>query len=106
MSCDIELEIGAGSARGQFITRVVKAPSGGEPSASFELDFDDLLRERDALENTVLASGALGRRIVPAHEQQLRRIGRRLFDALFSGHVIDSYRASLGVAQQRNEPLP
>jgi tetratricopeptide (TPR) repeat protein len=105
MSCDIKLEVGAGSAPGQFTTRVVDSPSGGEPSASFELDVDDLLRERDALENTVLASGALGRRIVPAHEQQLQRVGTRLFDALFSGRVLGTYRASLGVARQCGEPL-
>ncbi len=105
MSCDIELEVGAGSARGRFMTRVVDAPSGGEPSASFQLDVDDMLQERDALENTVLASGASGRRVVPAHEQQLRRVGQQLFDALLSGSVLGTYRASLGVAQQRGEPL-
>jgi hypothetical protein len=70
-----------------------------------KLDVDDMLQERDALENTVLASGASGRRIVPAHEQQLRRVGQQLFDALLSGSVLGTYRASLGVAQQRGEPL-
>ena len=64
-----------------------------------------MLQERDALENTVLASGASGRRIAPAHEQQLRRVGQQLFDALLSGSVLGTYRASLGVAQQRGEPL-
>jgi tetratricopeptide (TPR) repeat protein/uncharacterized integral membrane protein len=105
MSCDIELEVGAGSVPGQFTTRVVRSPSGGEPSASFELDVDDLLRERDALENIVLASGVSGRRIVSAHEQQLQRVGKQFFDALFSGRVLGEYRASLGVARQRGEPL-
>ncbi len=55
MSCAIELEIGAGSSPGEFLTRVVDAPSGSGASAVFQLDVDDLLRERDALENTVLA---------------------------------------------------
>ena len=105
MSCDIKLEVGAGSAPGEFMARVVDAPSGGEPSAIFQLDVDALLRGRDALENTVLASGAAGRRIVPAHEQQLRRVGQQLFEALFSGHVLGTYRASLGAARQRGEPL-
>jgi Probable lipoprotein LpqN/CHAT domain len=105
MSCDIKLEVGAGSARGEFMARVVDAPSGGEPSAIFQLDVDALLRGRDALENTVLASGAAGRRIVPAHEQQLRQVGQQLFEALFSGHVLGTYRASLGAARQRGEPL-
>jgi hypothetical protein len=73
MACAIELEVGHGSNPGEFVTRVVDAPAGGEPSAVFQLDIDGLLLERDALENTVLASGASARRIVPAHEQQLRR---------------------------------
>ena len=76
MSCDIELEIGAGSSPGEFITHVVEAPSGGEPSAVVQLDVDRLLSERDALETTVLASAVSGRRIVPGHEQQLQRVGR------------------------------
>lgn len=105
MSCAIELEVGPGSSPGEFLTRVVDAPSGGGPSAVFQLDIDGLLQERDALENTVLASGASARRIVPAHEQQLRRMGRQLFEALFSERVLGAYRASLGVAQQRGEPL-
>ncbi|MET0899682.1 MAG: LpqN/LpqT family lipoprotein [Mycobacterium sp.] len=105
MSCAIELEIGPGPSPGEFVTRVVDAPAGGEPSAVFQLDIDGLLRERDALENTVLASGASARRIVPAQEQQLRRMGRQLFEALFSERVLGAYRASLGVAQQRGEPL-
>ena len=95
MSCAIELEIGAGSSPGEFLTRVVDAPSGSGASAVFQLDVDDLLRERDALENTVLASGATARRIVPAHEQQLHRVGQQLFEALFSERVLGTYRASL-----------
>ncbi|WP_197514578.1 hypothetical protein, partial [Mycobacterium sp. E342] len=105
MSCDIELEIGAGSGPGEFVTRVVDAPSGGEPSAVTQLDIDELLRRRDALETTVLASAVAGRRIVSGHEERLREVGRQLFETLFSGPVLGSYRASLGVAQQRGEPL-
>jgi hypothetical protein len=49
MSCAIELKIGAGSTSGEFITRVIRAPSGGEPSAVTQLDVEGLLREREAL---------------------------------------------------------
>ncbi len=105
MSCEIELEVGTGAAPGELITRVVNAPSGGGPSAAVQLDVDGLLQERDALESTVLASAVSGRRIVLGHEQQLQRVGRQLFEALFTGPVLGTYRASYGIAQERNEPL-
>ncbi len=105
MSCDIKLDVGAGSAGGQFTARVGDAPSGSGPSTIFQLDVDGLLRERDALETTVLASAVAGRRIIPAHEQRLRRVGQHLFEALFSGSVLGTYRASFAIAQERGEPL-
>src|SRR6516165_3085242 len=105
MSCDIELEIRAGSSPGQFITSVLNAPSGGGTSAAMHLDVDGLLRERDTFENMVLASAVSKRRILSGHEQQLRRVGLQLFESLFSGPVLGTYRASLVLAQQRSEPL-
>jgi len=105
MSCDIELEIRAGSSPGQFITSVLNAPSGGGTSAAMQLDVDGLLRERDTFENMVLASAVSKRRILSGHEQQLRRVGLQLFESLFSGPVLGTYRASLVLAQQRSEPL-
>jgi len=38
MACSIELEIDAGPSPGEFITRVVNSPSGGEPKAVVQLD--------------------------------------------------------------------
>lgn len=105
MACIIELEMSAGEGPGQFITRVMVAPSGGEPSAVIQLDVEGVLRDRSALEMTVLASAVAGRKIASAPEQELRRVGLLLFDALFSGPVLGTYRASLGIAQQRDEPL-
>lgn len=105
MACIIELEISAGPGPGQFITRVLDAPSGGEPSAVIQLDVEGVLRDRYALEMTVLASAVAGRKIASAPEQELRRVGLLLFDALFSGPVLGTYRASVGIAQQRDEPL-
>ena len=105
MACKIELEIDAASTPEEFTTRVISAPSGGEPSARVQLDAEGLLRDREALETTVLASAVAGRKIVSSHEQQLRQMGRVLFDALFSGAVLGTYRASVGVAQQRGESL-
>src|ERR1700751_1706832 len=91
MACIIELEMSAGPGPGQFITRVMNAPSGGEPSAVIQLDVEGLLRNRYALEMTVLASAVAGRKIVSAPEQELRRVGLLLFDALFSGPVLGTY---------------
>jgi hypothetical protein len=105
MACVIELEIAAGSSPGQFIASVVNAPSGGGTSAAMHLDVDGLLRERDTFENMVLASAVSKRRILSGHEQQLRRVGLQLFESLFSGPVLGTYRASLVLAQQRSEPL-
>jgi hypothetical protein len=105
MACAIELEIGAASGPGEFTTRVVNSPSGGKPSAVVQLDVDELLRDRDALELTVLASAVPGRGVVPAHEERLRRVGRLLFDALFSGPVLDTYRASVATARASGEAL-
>lgn len=105
MAWSIELEMSAGPRPGQFITRVMNAPSGGEPSAVVQLDVEGLLRDRSALEMTVLASAVAGRKIVSAPEKELRRVGLLLFDALFSGPVLGAYRASVGIAQRRDEPL-
>ncbi|MCX2931191.1 CHAT domain-containing protein [Mycobacterium sp. CVI_P3] len=105
MSSDIELEIGAGPSPDEFTIRVVRAVSGGEQSANTRLDVDGILRGRDALESTVLASAVAGRRIASAGERQLQQVGRQLFEALFSGPVYGAYRASLGAAQQQGERL-
>ena len=105
MSCNIELEIGAGSGPGEFITRVVHAASGGEPSATMRLDVDGLLRDRDTLETTVLASAVPARLVRSGGAEKLRDIGQQLFEALFSGPVRDAYRASKGVAVQKGAPL-
>lgn len=104
MSPEIELEVGAGAASGEFTIRVVRAASGGEPSATTRLDVDVLLRDRDALEAMVVASGVSGRGLSHA-EEQLRRVGTQLFDALFSGPVLGTYRASKGVASREGGPL-
>ena len=81
----------------------MNAVSGGEPSATTLLDVTALLLDRDALEQAVLASGTGGG--LPATEERLRDVGRQLFEALFVGPVLGTYRASMGVAMQRGEPL-
>src|SRR5262245_52777206 len=101
----IELEIGAGHGADQYLVRVVHAASGGEPVGTFALDVEEIRSRRDQLEATVLASAVSARRLVPANEQLVQQIGRQLFEALFTGPVYGTYRASLGVAQERGTRL-
>jgi hypothetical protein len=97
---DIELEIGPGSIPGEYAVRVVRAPSGGHASGTFDLDVESILARLGDLEATVLASAALARRQTPARERPVRQVGQQLFQALFSREVYGTYRASLGAAQQ------
>ena len=103
MNGDLEVEIGAASGVGEYVVRVVRAAAGGEPVGAFRLDVDELLARRAELEATVLASAVKARPAVPAAEQSERRVGQQLFQELITGSVYGSYRASLGVAQQRGK---
>ncbi|MFI6371688.1 CHAT domain-containing protein [Streptomyces sp. NPDC050546] len=89
----------------EYEVRVVKAAAGGESRARLDLNVDDMLAQRAALEDKVLISAAATRRVIPASEQVVQRMGRQLFDALFVGPVSGTYRASLGVARERQERL-
>ncbi|MCG2624340.1 CHAT domain-containing protein [Arthrobacter sp. I2-34] len=102
---DIELEIGSGSQRGEYTVRVIRARAGGEPSARFRLDVDELLNRRSDLERTILASAVSARRTVPRSEEPVRQAGEQLFMALFTGAIGGAYRASLGAAQQAGDEL-
>lgn len=104
MNSELELEIGAGHGAGNYVVRVIRAPTGGEPSGSLKLDVEEILSRLPVLEATVLAS-AVQRRSVPVAEQPVREVGRLLFQALFTGPVYGMYRASLAVVQERGMRL-
>ncbi len=104
VSSNIELEIGVGSGAGNYVVRVVRAAAGGEPEGTLQLDVEEVLSRRDLIEATVLAS-AVARRSVSAQEQPVREVGQQLFQALFTGPVYGTYRASMGIAQQRGMRL-
>jgi CHAT domain-containing protein len=101
----IELEVAAGAAAGQFAVRVVRSASGGNSTATMQLDAQQYLNGRDDLETVVLASAATSRRIFSPGEQRLRDVGQQLFEALFSGPVNEAYRASASTADAGNERL-
>jgi hypothetical protein len=89
----------------EYEVRVVKAAAGGEPRAPLHLNVDELLAQRHAFAQTVLASAISARRVASADEQDVQRVGRQLFDALFGGPVSGTYHASRSVAQERQESL-
>ncbi|MFE0653957.1 CHAT domain-containing protein [Streptomyces sp. NPDC059534] len=104
MATDLELEVSR-TRPDEYEVRVVHAAAGGEPSVALQLDVDGLLNRRAALEATVLASSVQARRAVSAIEAPVREVGQQLFEALFTGPVYGTYRASSGVAQERQERL-
>ncbi|WP_157878309.1 CHAT domain-containing protein [Streptomyces torulosus] len=103
MPAVLELQICQPHPR-QYEVRVLKSAAGGEPRARLRLDVDELLAQRPDLENVVLSSVAESDP-VPELEQALQNVGRQLFDALFAGPVAGAYRASRGVAKERQESL-
>jgi WD40 repeat protein len=105
VNSDIELEVGLGSGPSDYVVRVVNAAAGGEPATSLRIDVDELLSKHDQLEATVLASAVTARTTIPVAEQPIHQVGRQLFEAMFTGPVHSTYRASLGVAQERGHRL-
>ncbi|WP_223944233.1 CHAT domain-containing protein [Arthrobacter sp. StoSoilB20] len=101
----MELEIDAGSGRGEYAVHVVRAPAGGHASGTFTLDVDGILERLPQLEATVLASAVAARRTMPVAEMAVREVGQQLFQALFTREVYGTYRASLGAAQHAGQQL-
>jgi hypothetical protein len=102
----IVLDVGPGAHAGEYIVKVVRAATGGQPRSTFTLDVDALADTSRSLETTVLASAARARRrMVPELEKPLRQVGSQLFKALFAGPVDTAYRSSLAVASQHGEKL-
>ncbi|HEX5860025.1 MAG TPA: CHAT domain-containing protein [Microbacterium sp.] len=100
-SAVMELEIGPGPETGSYITRVLKSVGGGEPSERFSLDLDEMLDRRPLLEASVLSSSVAARRVMSDNEAAIQDVGRRLFDAAFTGSVAAAYRTSMAVASER-----
>ncbi len=101
----IELEIGEGREAGQYVVRVVRSVTGGEPTGTFTLDISDLLARRPHIEATVLASSVPARRVTPVQERPVRELGELLFGSVFTGPVGGVYRASLGATHERRDGL-
>lgn len=104
MSTILELEIGAGDEPGTYIVRVLRSAGVGAESAVFRLDVDRLIAGLPIIQATVIAS-ALPAHVPDAGEFEIHRIGRQLFDTLFTGSVETAYRASHAVARAKQDHL-
>jgi hypothetical protein len=105
MDTAIELEIGPGPEEGVYLVRVLRSVGGGQPTSTFELDVDELLARRGAIEDSVLSSSVAARRIISSTEAAIQGVGRLLFDSVFTGEVKSAYRTSLAVASDRGKGL-
>jgi WD40 repeat protein len=100
-----EVAIGPDASAGTFRVEVVSSPDGGLAAAVAGLDVPGLLARRRELEHAVLISGMPLRTVYP-EEQQVRQVGRALFETLLgTGEVAGRYRAAAAVAAERGEGL-
>jgi WD40 repeat protein/tetratricopeptide (TPR) repeat protein len=93
---DFELEIGDPAGQGYPVT--ARAPS-GEAAASMRLPLtrEELDYQLGVINDAVLASSAVARRVASGDEQPVQLFGRRLFDAL----LVDDVRALYVASAQR-----
>ena len=85
MNTVMELEIGPGPDPGSYVVHVLQSVGGGEPTQTITIDLDELVDRRPLLEATVLSSSVSARRVMSDTEAVVQDVGRRLFDATFSG---------------------
>ena len=105
MDTVMELEIGPGPQPGSYVVHVLRSVGGGEPTQTITLDLDELVARRPLLEATVLSSSVSARRVMSDTEAAVQDVGRRLFDATFSGEVRSAYRTSMAVASERGKSV-
>ena len=101
---DFEMEIGDLAGQGYPVT--ARAPA-GEASASMRLPLtrEELDRQLVAINDAVLASSAIARRMATDDEQPVQQFGRQLFDALVTDDVRALYVASAQRARDEGASL-
>ena len=101
----IEMAIGPGDGPETCKVDVVQSQA-GEASVVVRLDAASLLARRAQLQQSVLASAARHRGILPGAERPLRETGQALFTALLgTGEVAGLYRASAAMAAKQEQGL-
>ena len=96
---DFELEIGPGADQTYPVS--ARAP-GGDAATSMHLPLtvEELDHQLAVINDAVLASSAVSRRVATADEEPVQQLGRRLFDALVTDDIRALYVAS---AQRAHE---
>ena len=103
MAYPFEISVDPGATDGEIAVRVLNSLS-GQPSVVARLDVTSLVVECQTLENAVQESVDVRGPASPV-EELLQNIGKRLFDAVFSGEVDTAYRSSYAVASERQDKL-
>lgn len=101
----IELDIENGPRPGTYAVRVARSPGGDRPSVVIAIDIDDLLDRRPVIESSILASAVRTRRVLSNEESEVRSVGLRLFESVFSGSIAETYRTSRALAAERGDEL-
>ncbi|MFI0444539.1 CHAT domain-containing protein [Actinomadura sp. 6N118] len=91
---NFEIEIGPGDT-GIYPVRVRTPGEVVDGVMRLPLPADELDYELEAISGFVLASSAVRRRLASRDEEPVRELGRRLFEALFTGRVHGLYTAGL-----------
>jgi WD40 repeat protein/tetratricopeptide (TPR) repeat protein len=101
---DFEMEIGDLAGHGYPVT--ARAPA-GEASASMRLPLtrEELDHQLAVINDAVLASSAIARRVATDDEQPVQQFGRQLFDALVTDDVRALYVASAQRARDEGASL-
>jgi Tol biopolymer transport system component len=93
ITLDFELQVGPGA--GDIYPVVARAPGGdADTTLKWSLTSAELDRQLALIEDKVLVSSVRVRRAVTEHEQPVRDLGQRLFEALITGDVYALYVAS------------
>ncbi|CAN5281085.1 hypothetical protein BH18ACT4_BH18ACT4_04090 [soil metagenome] len=106
MDClDFELQLGVPAGRAVEVC-VLDSPA-GEATAVMTFPFDTLALENrlQAVQLALISRGATRRRMVPAHEQDVRSFGAALYDALFAGEIGSLFDRSRAEALREGKGL-
>jgi hypothetical protein len=104
MAYQFEISVDPGPTEGELSVRVLDSLSGGQPGVVTRLDVTAVLADCEELERALQRPVEPGQPESPG-EELLQNIGKRLFDAVFSGEVDTAYRSSYAVASDRKDKL-
>ncbi len=103
---DFEIEIGASPGAQQYPVAVLRSPA-GEARATMQFPFDRLALDNRllALQNALLRSGVVRRRVSSPDEQAVQDFGAALFDALIANEIRSRFDTSVRLAEEQGRGL-